>query len=290
MNCHIISAFYLAKCAISHLSPQAQKKGVTLVNKLPANILIYGERMLLQQVFHQIISNAIKYSMRGDTVLCHSPSGGEGEVAITDTGVGISPEDLPSLFEMKVKNPAWGTAGEHGSGAGLALCAAILKTCGGSIDAASEMGKGTTVNIHFPKIEPAILLVDDDELLRQLLTTLLGTQKYAVRTAANGAEAMESIRKCPPHLVLSDILMPVMGGYGLLAELQKEPHFSDIPVIIMTGKKTEMMSKAYEAGAVDYISKEFIDVELLPRVNNLFSGYLRKDGMTMRARGGTCET
>jgi CheY-like chemotaxis protein len=245
---------------------------VKLVNDLPADLLFYGDFPLLQELFHNLASNAVKFCRKGDVVRFHSPSAEEGLVAITDTGVGIDPKILPDLFRHEVKTSTYGTDEEPGSGFGLPLCGDIVRMHGGTISAESEPGRGSTFTVRLPIVRPSVLIVDDDRQMRLLVAKLLSPLRCAVREAASGAEAMKSIRSSPPHVIISDLQMPEMDGYGLLAELQKDSALKKIPVIVMTGLGIEERTRAFELGASDFIAKPIDTADLLPRVKHFIGG------------------
>lgn len=272
LHSRFITASHLADLAISAIFSQAEKKGVKLVNDLPADLLFYGDFPLLQELFHNLASNAVKFCRKGDVVRFHSPSPEEGVVAISDTGIGIDPKILPDLFRHEVKTSTYGTAEEPGTGFGLPLCGDIVRMHGGSISAESEPGRGSTFYIRLPQIRPSVLIVDDDHPLRLLVARLLAPLGCTVREASNGAEAMRAVRSSPPHVIISDLQMPDTDGYGLLAELQKDPDLKKIPVIIMTGLGIDERSRAFELGAADFIAKPIDAADLVPRVKHFIGG------------------
>ncbi|MBI3581614.1 MAG: response regulator [Nitrospinae bacterium] len=267
-----VSARHLADHALAAHSSHAEKKGVRLEDELPADLLLYGDVPLLQELFNNLASNAIKFCGKGGVVRFHSPSAEEGVVAITDTGIGIEKKMLPDLFRHEVKTSTYGTAEEPGSGFGLPLCGDIVRTHGGSISAESEPGRGSTLTVRLPKVRPSVLIVDDDLQSRSMAAGLLAPLRCEVREAAGGAEAMESIRSSPPHVIISDLQMPEMDGYGLLAELQKDAGLRKIPVILMTGLGVEERTRAFDHGASDFIAKPIDAADLLPRVRRFLGG------------------
>jgi len=102
---------------------------------------------------------------------------------------------------------------------------------------------------------PLVLIVDDDIFVRSMLESLLEKQGYRVTTASNGANALEEFQRCHPNLVLMDAVMPVMGGFKACAELKKLSD-ADVPVIMVTSLDDEQsVNEAFEAGAVEYITK-----------------------------------
>jgi len=160
-------------------------------------------------------------------------------LSVTDTGVGMTPEVQAHLFEPFFTTKEDG----HATGLGLATSYGIVKQSGGHIIVYSEPGRGTCVKVYLPRLpgEPVlsrlkpistflprgtetILVVEDEPSLRSLATTVLREQGYTVMAASNGVEALSVLSERPalkPHLVLTDVVMPQMGGRHLVAKLRQ---------------------------------------------------------------------
>jgi CheY-like chemotaxis protein len=110
-----------------------------------------------------------------------------------------------------------------------------------------------------------ILVVDDDSSARDTVCEILGTLDYSVETARNGAEALEVLRRDPPHLVLLDLRMPVMDGRAFLETWRSEPRLGRVPIILMSGARDEALEIAREYG-VRWVCKPFDVVPLLATV------------------------
>jgi two-component system sensor histidine kinase/response regulator len=112
-----------------------------------------------------------------------------------------------------------------------------------------------------------ILVVDDQQANLQVVSALLSRKGYEVVTAANGNDALALVRSRPPDLVLLDMLMPGMDGFELLAELRRDPSLVQLPVVFLTvAQDRDLLLRAFESGAVDYVTKPFMPEELLARV------------------------
>lgn len=112
-----------------------------------------------------------------------------------------------------------------------------------------------------------ILVVDDQQANLQVVSALLSRKGYEVATATNGIDALETLRAHAPDLVLLDMLMPGMDGFELLAELRKDPALAQLPVVFLTvAQDRELLLRAFDSGAVDYVTKPFMPEELLARV------------------------
>jgi len=124
-----------------------------------------------------------------------------------------------------------------------------------------------------------ILVVDDTPKNIQVLGSMLREAGYAINVATNGAQALQSLERVLPDLILLDVIMPVMDGFETCRQLKKNPQFAPIPVIFLTAKvETDDVIKGFELGAVDYIAKPFNSTELLKRVDtHLTLSRLRRD-------------
>ncbi len=117
-----------------------------------------------------------------------------------------------------------------------------------------------------------ILVCDDDPLLLELMDFRLQAKGYAVVKAKDGAEALEMVRSERPDLVVLDAMMPRTDGFEVLARIKSDPQHSEIPVIMLTARKTEKdIVSALEKGADDYLVKPFIPEELLARLSRLLA-------------------
>lgn len=182
-------------------------------------------------------------------------AGGWIQVVVTDTGTGIDGDTLERVFEplFTTKSP------DRGTGLGLSMVARLVEAHGGRASIDSEVGKGTTARLFFPALdregadEPSdgrpsperagagaprgserVLIVEDEEPLRRVLTQALERLGYRVVAAANGREALRILEAHPVDLVMTDLIMPEMGGRELLDEMRLLG-FDDVPVIFMSG-------------------------------------------------------
>ncbi|MGC9357634.1 MAG: PAS domain-containing hybrid sensor histidine kinase/response regulator, partial [Anaerolineae bacterium] len=203
------------------------------------------------------------------------------QLIVSDTGEGILPRDLPHLFEpfFTTKEPG------RGSGLGLAQVHGIVRQHGGHIDVDTQVGAGTTFNIYLPALTSkppealsselpdlikgrgqTILVVEDNVGTRDALVASLRSLGYRVTKAANGEEALGMLAGMQVELVLSDVVMPKMGGKALLHALREQG--IDVPVILLTGHPLmEELEALREVGLDDWLSKPISLVELAEAVN-----------------------
>lgn len=233
---------------------------------------------------------------------------------VQDTGRGISEEDLPRVFDryFQTRNKALPTEG--GTGIGLSLARELARLMGGALWVESQWGEGSTFYFSLPakaeemaeaeafiaktngktptekvgrKAEsgngekPAVLIVEDNEGMQQLLGSVLADFYHCV-FADNGAEAWQllqsnewSVDKL--DLIISDLMMPEMDGYALLQKLKEHTDWQQLPVIMLTARAAEEdRLKALRLGVDDYLNKPFSPDELLARADNLIRNYHRR--------------
>lgn len=253
------------------------------------NYVIRADPTRLQQVFMNLAVNARDSMPEGGRLsfelkMCHVRPGetppvsdmvpGEWvQITVKDTGVGISSDDLPHMFE-----PFFTTkqAGE-GTGLGLAQVYGIVKQHDGHIKVKSRVGNGTEFTIYLPPLpttlvkddfpEPqsridgvgdTVLVVEDDDATLEALRALLDAHNYNVLTALNGVEALEQIDEAQEEisLVVSDVVMPEMGGVDLYRKLQEQ--WPNIKILFITGHPIEGENQALlERGDVHWLQKPF---------------------------------
>ena len=230
------------------------------------------------------------------------------KISIADTGIGIAQDELGTIFDRFIQAGAPAAQRQAGSGIGLAHAKELMEAMGGKITAASTPGKGSTFSVYIPvpqqqsnplssdaaklhcqpEVEtsdimtesapapdcvsgtkPVVLVVDDNPDVLKFVSDIV-KREYDFMTAGSGAEAFDKMKKHPPDLILCDIMMPGMDGYGFMQLVKAEPGFQMIPFIFLTARAdTEMKIEGLEFGADDYIVKPFNSLELLARVKSL---------------------
>jgi PAS domain S-box-containing protein len=255
----------------------------------------------LQQVFMNLATNARDAMPEGGTLLYEldrltlrpgdeppvpeMPTGEWVSIAVSDTGHGIPPEVMQHLFEPFYTTKPVG----QGTGLGLAQVYGIIKQHGGYIGVASQAGVGTTITICLKALpedaggdtpgEPVelatgvgetILLVEDDRVTREAIQTMLEAYNYHVLTAANGVEALKRIdhERAQIVLVISDLVMPQMGGVALYHALQKR--WPQVKVLFVTGHPLEGENQVLlESGEISWLQKPFSVREFNQAVRDL---------------------
>ena len=280
--------------AIAATSALFDQKNLILEKHVEPDLpIISGDRDKLIQVVVNLLSNAVKFTKEG-TVTVRVSKGEQGiVVGITDTGIGIAPDDYDKVFEQFKQVGDTLTDKPKGTGLGLPICKEIVERHGGSIWLESEFGKGSTFYFMLPELKAAgqpvkhmhlegllrrlkervevsqptiknsnatILVVDDDDGIRNLLKQELGEVGYTIEEASNGKEAIAKIRTLRPDLVILDVMMPEMNGFDVAAILKNDPLTMDIPIIILSIVQDK--TRGFRIGVDRYLTKP-IDTNLL---------------------------
>jgi signal transduction histidine kinase/CheY-like chemotaxis protein len=260
-----------------------------------------------EKVVLNLLSNAVKYTFVGSiTVLMRETDDG-AVLTVSDTGIGIPAAELPLVFDRFHRVPGSLARHREGTGIGLALVRELVGLHGGSVAVASEPGQGSTFTVAVPfgspdaegdadrpvapseaargtaeaweqdvapRVQPAapvgasatVLVVDDNADMRTYLTRLL-SPLWRVHTCADGEEALAAIAQERPDVVLTDVMMPRVDGFGLLRRLRADEATRTIPVVMLTARAgQEAAVEGFAAGADDYLAKPFRAAELIARV------------------------
>lgn len=261
----------LAMKAAGAVAHAAGAKGVTVANNVPEDARVYADEPLLYQAVLNLLANAVKFTHAGGSVTIGFTPGDPAVIAVADTGVGISAAAIETLFNYETKTSTEGTGGETGTGLGLPLCKDIVKAHGGDLRVESAEGRGSVFSFLLPTPNPVVLVVDDDPNGLELVRDVLRKTRVKVETAATGTEAMEKIAERPPHLLIVDLYMPDMDGFGLIKAVKSSPAWRAIPVIALTGAAIEERDRAISLGADAFLTKQALPAELPPRIGKYFS-------------------
>jgi PAS domain S-box-containing protein len=292
---------------------------------------VYVDREMWEKIVLNLLSNAFKFTFSGTIAVRLRQEGDSVVLEVADTGVGVPTHEIPRLFERfhRVESTVGRT--HEGSGIGLALVHEIVKLHSATIEAASELGRGTTFRVrlplgarHLPRdrikdvktqastaisaqtflqealswrphpeastasiVQPIdvadtaldqrfastfgarIVLADDNADMLSYVGQLLAPY-YSVETVADGEQALAAIHRLRPDLLLSDVMMPRLDGFGVLKTLRADDDLRDIPVILLSARAgEESRIEGLDSGADDYLVKPFAARELLARVGSL---------------------
>ena len=284
----------VAERAIAATTSLFDQKSLKLIKQIDTPLPeITGDKDKLIQVIINLISNSVKFTDKGSVTCRVYHEKDELLVSISDTGIGIAPEDFAAVFEQfKQVGGDTLTDKPKGTGLGLPICKEIVEHHGGRIWLESVIGKGSTFTFALPinkttvaqrplhlddlvkqlkkqvahsqlngtGLASNILIVDDDDSIRSLLHQELGDAGYHIEEASNGKEALEKVRANRPDLIILDIMMPEMNGFDVAAVLKNDPHTMDIPIIVLSVVQDK--ARGFRIGVDRYLTKP-IDTGLL---------------------------
>jgi len=294
----------VVRTAVDAMMPTAAQKGVQLCAIVdPSPCRVSGDPNRLQQVVWNLIANAIKFTPAGGRIEVIVGSVDDRvEIEVNDSGHGIAPEFLPHVFDAFRQADGSSTRSHGGLGLGLAIVKHIVDLHHGSVDVQSEgSGRGARFIVRLPLVATTddsrvaewpsrssgafarvrelrdirVLVVDDDEDSRDMLTMVFEQYGAAVERAASAAEALAAIERRPPTILLSDVGMPGEDGHALIRRVRAAERESGrcLPAIALTGYATaEDGARALAAGFQLHIAKPVDPAELLMLVSRLLDG------------------
>jgi|GEM_PF-285215 len=260
------------------------------------------DQLAVQKVLLNLLSNAVKFTPKGGTVTLkrialNPPQNGYNcKIIVSDTGIGVSPDFLPKMFEPFTQEHPADAQHVTGTGLGLSIVKRLVTLMGGSISAESIQGKGTTFTwlcnfshtvkpvqklcVSCEKMSLAgkhVLMCEDNALNREIAQRILEKQGVTVTGAENGKEGVEKFLSAKPgtyDLILMDVMMPVMDGIATTKAIResKNPQAMIIPIIAMTANAyDEDIKRCLDAGMNAHLSKPIDPEKLFETMNRFFS-------------------
>lgn len=252
-------------------------------------IYLNADPARLAQIVGNLLNNAAKYTERGGRVwLTVERQGGEAVIAVKDSGIGISAEQLPHIFEMFTQVDTSLERTQSGLGIGLTLVKRLVELHAGAIEVRSDgLGQGSEFIVRLPTLKEApqmqpppsvrepktpagrrILIVDDNQAAAQMLATLLRLKGNQTHTVFDGLAAVEAAEANQPELMLLDIGLPKLNGYEACRRIREQPWGKDIVVVALTGwGQEEDRQKSQEAGFDGHLVKP-VDFSALEKLLN----------------------
>ena len=300
INARPVDIMNSVESALESVQSAAEAKQITIdVQREPYATVVTGDADRLQQVLWNLLSNAVKFTPRqGHVSVKIARANSHLEVAVSDSGIGISEDFLPYVFDRFAQADTTSARKHAGLGLGLAIARHIVELHGGRIAAESAgEGKGATFRITLPvralqlrEADPSqttvpidtiadeimlnglrIMVVDDEAETREMLKMMLSSHGAEVLAASSGMEALAQIDECQPGIIVSDIGMPVMDGYMFMKRVRAmDSEQRSVPAIALTAyARAEDRLRALAAGFQMHVPKPVEASELVMVIASL---------------------
>ncbi len=284
---------------VSTISPLIEKNNNTLVLELPEDLgIMHADLTKIRQSLLNLLSNASKFTEQGKITFQVKRYVVNAKdwisFQVSDTGIGMSSEQMAKLFQAFTQADASTTRKYGGTGLGLAITKKFCQMMGGDINVTSEIDRGSTFTIQMPlhvektieltksdELEDSIisektivrpqkntiLAIDDDPMIHDLLKRFLTKKGFNVQTAISGVEGLRLAQEIQPQAITLDVMMPGIDGWSILTTLKANPKTANIPVVMMS--MVDDRNLGYALGASDYLLKP-IDQKNLGAVLNKY--------------------
>ncbi|MEH1825526.1 MAG: GAF domain-containing protein [Nostoc sp.] len=317
LNYTSISVAHLCQSSLAFIKQQAFQKQIKVEIKVQLNLpeLLVDERRI-RQVLINLLNNAVKFTPQGGRITLEvrqlsadisptdSPEQHFLHFAVSDTGIGISPESIQKLFQPFVQIDSALNRQYAGTGLGLALVKRIVELHGGRVGLTSELGVGSCFTMDLPctlnyalspqmtagdqpaatleldslttdkaaSLAPLILLAEDNEANISTLSSYLKAKGYRIVLAQNGQEAIHVAKTHYPDLILMDIQMPGIDGLEAMRQIRLDSNLVDIPILALTAlAMTGDCNRCLQAGANDYMTKPVKLKQLITTIQQLLN-------------------
>ena len=283
----------LVDTCFSTVEPMVKKETVRLIKDIPEDLAeMQSDPDKLKQIIINLLSNALKFTDRGEVKLSARLETDSLSIIVSDTGVGIPDDALEYIFDEFRQVDGSSTRRHGGTGLGLSITKKLTKMLGGAIEASSVEGKGSTFTISLPfKVKDGelphqgvseededitlnstgdkkiLLAIDDDPNALILLKQNLEDENYYVIGALSADEGIQKAREINPYAITLDILMPKKDGWEVLNCLKADPATQDIPIIVISNIDNKGLG--ISLGAFDYIVKPFQKKAILSALNRI---------------------
>jgi len=280
------------------LTIRAYEKGLELACQIPLGVPddLLGDPLRLRQIVTNLIGNAIKFTPQGQVVLsvalqAQDEAGATLEFSVSDTGIGISPENQQRIFAPFAQADSSTTRHYGGTGLGLTIAASLAQMMGGQLQVESALGEGSTFRFtcQLALLPPAsrapasvpppglagtrVLVVDDNAAVRQIVGDLLQEFGMAVEQAADGQSALVRLHEAAVHeepfaLVLIDAVMPGIDGFTVGEWIERDGHLAQSVILMIPSTDRHVQARANrQTGHVTYLEKPVSRSQLLRAVS-----------------------
>jgi PAS domain S-box-containing protein len=279
---------HLVRDSVAAFSSVAAKKGVSLAFTVETSArgAFNGDPTRVRRLIYNLLSNAVKFTDQGRVELTVSYRDEAMFLELADTGIGISPDRLPTLFDKFVQGDASYTRRHGGSGVGLSICRGLAELMGGSITVASTVGEGSIFTARIPlkrvadpqsttvrppeakpdRVEIKVLAAEDNEVNRLVLRTLLQQAGIDPLMVENGEEALQAWESGHWDIVLMDIQMPVMDGISATSAIRARESATGrarTPIVAVTANTMTHQVSEYRAAGIDDVVPKPVDAAAL---------------------------
>ena len=281
---------------VSEFAFKAESKNVRLRHNFDRSLppTVVGDALRVRQLIWHLLGNAVKFTQRGEIEVSASagkagPSGVPVIVSVRDTGIGIRPDQVGSIFES-FRQLETGLARNYpGLGLGLAVAQKIALLLGGSISVESELGRGSTFTVQVPlrlPVDPAaasnpgaprgrVLVVDDDVIARTIVSHVLGRRAVDVDCVRDGPAAINAASRSRYDLILMDLQMPGMDGFQTAHRLRELASHRETPILAVTANcSSDYRDLCMKNGMQGFLSKPVQSSELVQTVEKYLAAAL----------------
>jgi len=301
------SIYDLIQDLMGSLEPISQGKAIKLLNHIDPNFPnIVCDYSKCHHILQNIISNAIKFTLEGSVEIFAKNENQHINISIKDTGIGISDENIPFIFDEFRQADGKASRIYGGTGLGLAIANRYCMMLEGNISVESVLGEGSVFTVNLPvmpsyyqynepngKIQPYnkknvlhtdidtalikeknILLVEDNEVTIIQMKEILLAEEYTIQIARNGKEALMTLKHFTPDAIILDLMMPEVDGFEVLASIRKVKETSLIPVLILSAKHITKEELGFLTGNHIYQLIQKGDInrdELISHIRNMVS-------------------
>ncbi len=281
----------ICQSSLVFIKQQANKKSITVeYSSLENAFTVFADPRRLKQILINLLNNAVKFTPENGKVKLEirgNVKESQLQFSITDTGIGIVPEDVPKLFKPFTQLDGGLSRQHEGSGLGLALVKKMVEMHGGSVEVQSKPGQGSRFSFVLPwdekiqagnnldslegstemgdttlegtsKVRGIVLLAEDHETNILATRDYLGSRGYQVFIARDGREVLSKANEVFPDIILMDIQMPNLNGFDATRRLRADPRFAALPIIALTAfAMFGDRERCLDAGMNEYLSKPF---------------------------------
>lgn len=278
---------------VATFRPQAEKKNLRLEFKFTSDserTMLVGDPLRIRQIVHNLISNAVKFTQIGKVSLAVSLTKVDEKncslsIVVSDTGVGISPENQKTIFKEYVRVETDSSVPVEGFGLGLSILRKLVDIHKGTISLESEFGKGSTFKVTLPlsysdeqampksnfqerKDSPRVLVIDDDPSQLTMISEQLKSRGLTCTACEDPYSALDVIEKNTFDIILSDIQMPGFNGFEIVKRVRSGnfPNAKTIPVIALSARADISLSKFRKHGFTSFLNKPFTCDQLIGEI------------------------